>query len=57
MSSGEYERGMYKRWLLDKVLIECWTTDRCAKMIKADPEEVRQDFEKFLREEPAPTEN
>jgi hypothetical protein len=45
-----YIEDCYKKWLLDKVLCECWTTLRCAKVLGRSLEKVNADLKKFLDE-------
>ena len=45
-----YVETCYKKWLLDKVLVECWTTIRCAKILGRSLEQVNEDLKKFLDE-------
>lgn len=49
MSSNARLEEVYLRWLLERVLIHGWTTLKCAKEVRADPEEVLQDFELALK--------
>ena len=34
----------YYRWLLERVMVNCWTTLKCAKEIKAKPKDVLADL-------------
>lgn len=48
MTANPYDRQlelMYKRWLVERVLVHGESTLQCAKHINADPEVVRRDFE------------
>ena len=38
----------YRKWLLEKVLVECWTTLKCAKVLGRSLEKVNEDLKKFL---------
>jgi hypothetical protein len=40
----------YRKWLLDKVMIECWTTKKCAEYLGRSLEQVNRDLKKFLDE-------
>ena len=39
----------YERWLMERVLIDCWTVAKCAKEIDCDVTIVQADFDKFIR--------
>ena len=43
-------RAAYKEWLMTKVLIECWTLRKCAKVLNRNYTLVEKDFEKFNAE-------
>lgn len=43
-----YVEEYYRKWLLEKVLVECWTTKRCAKILGRSLEKVNADLKKFL---------
>ena len=45
-----YVEECYKKWLLKKVLEECWTTKKCAKELGRSLEKVNKDLKKFLEE-------
>lgn len=48
----EWMEAVYKRFLLERVLIEGETTLKTAVGIAADPDDVRKDFEEALQEMP-----
>ena len=45
-------KAMYERWLIERVLIHCWTTARCAAEINAEPAEVEADFNEVIERVP-----
>lgn len=40
----------YRKWLLTKVLVECWSTLKCSKVLGRSLEQVNADLKKFLDE-------
>ncbi len=42
----------YKRWLLDCVFVQGWTTYKCARELNMDPEDAAEDFARFVSELP-----
>ena len=42
-------RGLYLRWLVHSVLIECRSTLWCARQIGVDPALLRLEFERVCR--------
>lgn len=42
-----YNESEYRKWLMTKVLIECWTLRKCAKELGRNYLLVEADFEKF----------
>lgn len=49
----------YERWLLERVLLDGWSTLKCAKLLSnpiknrhVDPDQVRKDFEEALAKVP-----
>lgn len=45
-----YVEECYKKWLLEKVIIECWTTLKCAKVLGRSVEKINEDLKKFSEE-------
>jgi hypothetical protein len=45
-----YIEECYRKWLLDKVLVECWTTLKCAKVLNRSLKRVNEDLKKFVEE-------
>lgn len=43
-------RDEYRHWLMTKVIIECWTLRKCAKVLGRNYTLVEQDFAKFNAE-------
>ena len=45
-----YVKDQYRHWLMTKVIIECWTLRKCAKVLGRNYTLVEQDFVKFNAE-------
>jgi hypothetical protein len=45
-----YIEECYRKWLLEKVIIECWTTLKCARFLKRPLNKVESDLKRFLDE-------
>lgn len=41
------DKAEYRRWLMTKVLIECWTLRKCAKVLGRNYSLVESDFNEF----------
>ena len=50
VTMGNEINDAYREWLLTKVLIECWTTNLCAKYLGRDPKTVSADLSQFLKD-------
>ena len=42
-----YHKAEYRKWLMTKVLIECWTLRKCARELGRSYTLVEKDFEEF----------
>lgn len=45
-----YISDCYRKWLLDKVICECWSTVKCANYLGRPHSKVLSDLNKFLEE-------
>jgi hypothetical protein len=49
VDGSNYNNRQYRAWLLEKVIVECWTTNRCANYLNRDAKLVEADLDKFLK--------
>ena len=45
-----YVEESYRKWLLEKVLVECWSSLKCAKVLGRSVDKINEDLKKFVEE-------
>lgn len=45
-----YVEECYRKWLLERVLVDCWSSLKCAKVLGRSVEKINEDLKKFIEE-------